>query len=49
MLAGELEDMDPAAAAEWYALFLERYGSDPWATRVRSRYMRLRKIMEEET
>ena len=42
-LASLLEEEDPQASARWYALFLERYGEDPWATRVRSRYMRLRK------
>ncbi len=46
-LAGLLEDTDPAASARWYALFFERYGEDPWATRVRSRYMKLRKEMGE--
>ena len=45
-LAEALKDSDPAASARWYALFLERYGEDPWATRVRSSYMRLRKEME---
>jgi tetratricopeptide (TPR) repeat protein len=42
-LAASLEKTDPEEAASWYALFLERYGDDPWATRVRSRYVRLRK------
>jgi TolA-binding protein len=45
-LAGVLEDVDPEVSMRWYALFLERYGEDPWATRVRSRYMRLRKGMD---
>jgi len=45
-LAGALEDTDPGESMRWYALFLERYGEDPWATRVRSRYMRLRKSMD---
>ena len=44
-LAGFNEEDDPDASIRWYALFLERYGEDPWATRVRSRYMRLRKSM----
>ncbi len=47
-LAAIEEEDDPQAAVRWYALFLERYGEDPWATRVRSRYMRLRKSMEGE-
>ncbi len=45
-LASLLEEEDPQASARWYALFLERYGEDPWATRVRSRYMRLRKSLD---
>ncbi len=45
-LASILEEENPQASARWYALFLERYGEDPWATRVRSRYMRLRKSLE---
>jgi TolA-binding protein len=44
-LARLFEEPDPEASARWYALFLERYGDDPWVTRVRSRYIRLRKIM----
>ena len=51
-LAGIHECDDPDESVRWYALFLERYGEDPWATRVRSRYMRLRKSIsgnEEET
>ncbi len=44
-LASLLEEEDPQASVRWYALFLERYGEDPWATRVRSRYMRLRKSL----
>jgi len=48
-LALVLEDEDPAASAGWYALFFERYGEDPWATRVRSRYMRLRKSLSGGT
>lgn len=48
-LARLLEEKDPEASARWYALFFERYGDDPWSTRVRSRYMRLRKTMEGGT
>jgi tetratricopeptide (TPR) repeat protein len=47
-LASLLEEEDPQASARWYALFLERYGEDPWATRVRSRYMRLRKSLSAD-
>jgi len=47
-LARLFEESDPEASARWYALFLERYGEDPWATRVRGRYIRLRKIMGGE-
>ena len=46
MLAAVLEDEDPEESARWYALFLERYGEDPWVTRVRGRYMRHRKRLE---
>ncbi len=42
-LAGMLEESDPEGSARWYALFFERYGDDPWATRVRGGYERLRK------
>ena len=47
-LAAIREEDDPDEAVRWYALFLDRYGDDPWATRVRSSYMRLRKSMEGE-
>jgi len=47
-LAGSLEKTDPGEAATWYALFLERYGDDPWATRVRTRYVNLRKSISGE-
>jgi TolA-binding protein len=47
-LAAVLEEDDPEESARWYALFLERYGEDPWVTRVRSRYMSLRKRLGEK-
>ena len=47
-LAAIYEEDDTDEAVRWYALFLERYGEDPWATLVRSRYMRLRKNIEGE-
>lgn len=46
-LAAVLEEDDPEESARWYALFLERYGEDPWVTRVRGRYMRHRKRLGE--
>jgi TolA-binding protein len=47
-LAAVLEEDDPEESARWYALFLERYGEDPWVTRVRGRYMSLRKRLGEK-
>ncbi|MBN1164068.1 MAG: tetratricopeptide repeat protein [Candidatus Krumholzibacteriota bacterium] len=39
------EAEDPAAAAGYYARALDRYPDDPFADRVRSRYIRIRKIL----
>jgi tetratricopeptide (TPR) repeat protein len=47
-LASLLEDRRPDEASRWYALFLDRYGDDPWVTRVRESYLRHRKRLEEE-
>lgn len=45
-IAMTLEDEDPAGAARWYALLMERYPQDPWATRVRERYRHVRERLE---
>lgn len=41
-LATTLERSDLAGAARWYAVLIERYPDDPWATRVRERYRKVR-------
>lgn len=46
LLAETLEDDDPAAAASWYAVLIDRYPEDPWAARVRERYRRVRERLE---
>lgn len=45
-LALLLEHEQPAAAARWYVLLLERYPRDPWVARARDRYMRLQALIE---
>jgi tetratricopeptide (TPR) repeat protein len=46
-LAVLLEVEDPRAAAGLYSLLLERYPGDPYATRVRQRYFRVMRSIEE--
>jgi len=47
-LAMSLERSDPAGAADWYAVLIERYPQDPWTTRVRERYRRVREELDAQ-